>query len=551
MSRLVKPVVLALSCYLLSCAAEPTPAPQIRFAEVTRAAGIHFQHHSGNRVKNYLPEAKGGGGALLDYDNDGYLDLYLVNGSRFGGRTPADQPSALYHNQGDGTFAETTAQAGVGDTSWGMGCAAADYDNDGDSDLYLTSFGTNVLYRNEGKGRFASAAPQAGVALEGWSTGAGFGDFDQDGDLDLYVARYVDFSPERVPPKGGMWKGTLVFAGPLGLPASPDVLYCNEGDGTFADCTRQAGLAASPPGYGLGVVWGDYDDDGDPDLYVANDSEPNFLYQNQGKGTFAEVGLQARAALSAEGLAQASMGLAYGDYDNDGRQDYLATHFEDEYNTLYHNQGDGTFAVASFEAGLGEPSLPMLGFGTCFLDYDNDGDLDLAVANGHVYPQVEQTRPGTYTQPGQLFVNQGAPHGWRFALAADDDLSLPRVGRGLCKGDYDNDGDVDLLLLNLDGPPALLRNEGGNRNHWLVLKLAGTRSNRDGIGARIAVTAGGLRQVVEVAGGGSFLSHSDQRAHFGLGAHTRAEQVEIRWPTGAVQYLREVAADQFLTVSEE
>lgn len=534
-------------------AAKRAPGDRARFVDRTAAASLDFQHRSGGQVKNYIVEAKGGGGAFLDYDRDGYLDIYLVNGSRLEGYEAPDTPpgNALYHNNGDGTFANVTAQAGVGDTGWGMGCVAADYDNDGDVDLYVTNFGPNVLYRNEGHGQFADMTAWAGVDLPGWSTGASFGDYDNDGDLDLYVAQYLNFNPERVPPRGGMWKGLMVFAGPVGLEAASDMLYRNEGDGHFTEVTRQAGIVSRPPSYGLGVVFGDYDNDGDMDIYVANDSAPNFLYQNQGNSTFIDVGLIANAALSAEGIPQASMGVAYGDYDNDGFRDYLVTHFEDDYNTLYHNQGDGFFSVASSEVGIAEPSLPRLGFGTCFLDYDNDGDQDLLIANGHVYPQIRYLQPEGYAEPTQLFVNQGRGNAWHFIEApADDDLSIRNVSRGACKGDYDNDGDVDLLICNLDSAPTLLRNEGGNHNHWLSVRLVGTKSNRDGIGARIRVVAADLEQTVEVTTGGSFLSHSDTRAHFGLGHHPEADLIEIHWPSGRLQRLQNIPADQFLVVEE-
>ena len=389
-----------------------------------------------------------------------------------------------------------------------------------------------------------------GVDLVGWSTGAALGDVDEDGDLDLYVAQYVNFDRQDVPPRSGMWKGVLVFAGPVGMQGASDVLYRNEGDGSFADATEETGVAVDTPWYGLGVVIGDFDGDGDRDIFVANDSAPNFLFRNGGGGMFEEVALEAQAAFSAEGKAQAGMGVAYGDYDADGLGDLLLTHFEDDYNTLYRNLGDGSFGVTSFEQGLGAPSQPRLGFGTCFLDYDNDGDQDLAVANGHVYPQIKYARDGGYAEPNQLFVNQGRAGQWRFVEHAGGDLDRANVSRGMCKGDYDNDGDVDLLITNLDSGPALLRNERGNANNWLALRLVGRQGNSQGIGARVRVVAGDLDQMVEIVSGGSFLSHSDTRAHFGLGSHQRAERVEVRWPGGQVQVLRDVAVNQLLVVKE-
>ena len=475
-----------------------------------------------------------------------------MNGSRLGGYDDAAAAprNALFRNNQDGTFTDVTTRAGVGHTGWGMGCIAADFDNDGDEDLYVMNYGPNVLYRNQGDGTFANIATPAGVDLPGWSTGASFGDYDNDGDLDLYVAQYVEFSPRIAPPRGGMWKGTLVFAGPINLPGAADALFRNEGNQTFTEVSQPAGVAPPTPWYGLGVIFADYDDDGDADIYVANDSAPNFLYQNQGNNTFVDVALIANIALSNEGIPQAGMGIAYGDCDNDGFRDFLVTHFEDDYITLYHNQGDGFFSVISSEVGLAEPSLPWLSFGTCFLDYDNDGDQDLLVANGHVYPQVRHLHPEGCAEPNQLFANQGRENNWRFVEVEAGDLSIPNTSRGACKGDYDNDGDVDLLIFNMDSAPALLRNEGGNRHNWLSVRLVGTRSNRGGIGARVRVVAGDLDQTIEVVTGGSFLSHSDTRAHFGLGRLQTIDQVEVRWPSGRVQQLRDVPPNQFLVIEE-
>ncbi len=542
-------LLAALGVALLAACEAPTPEPDltpVRFTDVTATCGLDFRMYSGSQVKNYIIEAKGGGGAFFDYDGDGWLDIYLVNGSRLAGYPDSAQAptNALYRNMGDGTFADYTHAAGVGDAGWGMGCAVADYDRDGDLDLYVTNYGPNVLYRNEGNGQFRDVGKIAGVDLAGWSTGATFGDYDLDGDLDLYVAQYLHFAPERVPPRGGMWKGVLVFAGPLGLAGAQDALYRNEGDGTFGHVTRQAHVERAEPTYGLGALFCDYDRDGDPDLYVANDSAPNFLYRNEGD-TFREIGVAAGAALSAAGVAQAGMGIAYGDYDRDGFGDFLVTHFEDDYNALYRNRRDGTFAVVSAAAGLAEPSLPHLSFGTCFIDYDNDQDQDLFVANGHVYPQMRHLNPDEYAEPNQLFANQGPTRAYRFAEVAAGDLSQPAVSRGAAKGDYDNDGDVDLLVFNLDGPPQLLRNDGGNQRNWLSLRLVGR-----GLGAKVAVSSGGVEQIAEVVSGGSFLAHSDERVHFGLGANATADWIEIHWPSGRVQRLEDVAANQFLGVEE-
>ena len=503
---------------LAACAPTPDLTP-VRFTDVTAACGLDFRMHSGSQVKNYIIESKGGGGA--------FSTTTAMAGSTFTWSTarglkaiptrPRPRPTPSIAIWATAPLRTIPARPGSVMTGWGMGCAAADYDGDGDLDLYVTNYGPNVLYRNEGNGQFRDLGKVAGVDLAGWSTSATFGDYDRDGDLDLYVAQYLQFAPEHVPPRGGMWKGVLVFAGPLGLPGAQDVLYRNEGNGQFRDVTRQARAGQFEPTYGLSALFCDYDQDGDPDLYVANDSAPNFLYRNEGNGQFRDVGVEAGAALSAEGGAQAGMGIAYGDYDGDGDGDFLVTHFEDDYNTLYGNQGDGRFAVVSAAAGLAEPSLPHLAFGTFFLDYDNDQDQDLFVANGHVYPQIRHLNPDGYAEPNQLFANQGPAGAYRFAEVAAGDVSRPAVSRGAAKGDYDNDGDVDVLVFNLDGPPQLLRNDGGNQRNWLSLRLVGTASNRDGIGARVAVVSGGVEQIAERISGGSFLSHSDGRVHFGLG----------------------------------
>ncbi|NKB71160.1 MAG: hypothetical protein GKR89_29160 [Candidatus Latescibacteria bacterium] len=539
-----------LALLLCHCNPQTSTPPAPVFVDRTEAAGIDFVHRSGERIKNYIVEAKGGGGAWLDYDGDGYLDIYLTNGARLRPGPGPAPTNALYRNQGNGTFTEVTQKAGVGDTAWGMGSIAADCDNDGDQDLYLTNYGPNRLYRNKGNGTFADGAVRAGVALPDWSTGATFGDYDGDGDLDLYVAQYVEFSPATAPPRGGMWKGTLVFAGPVGLPAAADALFRNEGDGTFTQVSQQANVAPARPGYGLDALFADFDDDGDADLYVANDSVANFLFVNQGNGTFIETARSAGAALSGEGTPQAGMGLAYADWDNDGDQDYLVTHFEDDYNTLYRNLGGGFFTVASAAVGLDAASRPPLGFGACFLDWDNDGDQDLAVANGHVYPQTRHLNTAGYAQANQLFANQGRKAAWRLVETPAGDFNQAQVSRGLARADWDDDGDLDLLVVNLDGPPSLLRNDGGNAYNYLRLRLQGRTSNRDAIGAKISARAGDLTQTFELVSGGGFLSSSAHSIHIGLARHQRLDQLEIRWPSGAVQHLQGVAANQTLILAE-
>ncbi len=522
-----------------------------RFTDVTEEAGIRFRHRAGGGVKDYIVEAKGGGGALFDADGDGWLDLYLVNGGTLEENDPAVSADALYLNRRDGTFAETGLPAAAGE-GWGMGASAADVDNDGDTDLVVTRLDGGSLYRNLGAQEPRYAADPGSLDLDGWCTGAAFGDYDLDGDLDLYVARYVDFDVDAIPPRAGMWKGLMVFAGPMGLPAHADALLRNDG-GRFVEVSRSAGVAGVDPTYGLGVVFTDYDGDGGPDIYVANDSAPNYLFRNEGGGggpRFREAAWEARAAFSAEGTAQAGMGIASGDYDGDGDGDLFVTHFEDDYNTLYRNEGGGRFTVASNEAGLAQVGLPGLAFGTCFLDADNDGDLDLVVGQGHVYPQVRLLDGPRYAQPDHLLLNLGAAAGHRFEPAPGGDLGQPGVTRGLMKGDWDEDGDVDLVAMRLDDRPALLRNDGPLAGHWLIVDLRGTAANRDAVGALVTVTAGGLSRRVEIAAGGSYLSHNDRRAHFGLGPWSTVDAVEVRWPGGGSQRLGPMAADRVVRIRQ-
>ena len=522
-----------------------------RFTDVTEEAGVRFRHRAGGGVKDYIVEAKGGGGALFDADGDGWLDLYLVNG----GRLEEDDPTprdALYLNRRDGTFAEAGLSDDVGE-GWGMGALAGDVDNDGDADLVVTHLEGARLYRNLGTEEVVYAAADEALTLDRWCTGAAFADYDLDGDLDLYVARYVDFDLVGVPPRAGMWKGLMVFAGPMGLPANADALLRNDG-GAFVEVSEASGVAEAAPTYGLGVVFTDYDGDGDADLFVANDSAANYLFRNDGGAgegrRFREVAWEARVAFSAEGTAQAGMGVASDDYDGDGDRDLFVTHFEDDYNTLYRNDGGGRFTVTSHEAGLALVGLPWLAFGTCFLDADNDGDLDLVVAQGHVYPQIRHLDAPGYAQPDHLLMNLGAAAGHRFELAPAGDLGQPGVTRGLMKGDWDEDGDVDLAAMRLDGRPALLRNDGPSRGHWLVVDLEGTGANRDAVGALVTVVAGDLSRTVEIAAGGSYLSHSDTRAHFGLGSRAAVDAVEVRWPGGGLQALGPMPADRLVRIRQ-
>jgi len=528
---------------------------QVRFVDVTEEAGITIETTSGGKEKRYIVEAKGGGAAtFLDYDDDGWMDIYIVNGSRLEGFPPGEEPrNVLYRNNGDGTFAEVTEEAGVGDAHWGMGCTAADYDNDGYTDIYVANFGPNILYHNNGDGTFTDVTEEAGVGDPRWSTGTAWGDYDGDGDLDLYVANYVNFDVNNLEKyrKVNVWRGIEVMAGPRGLEGAEDVFYRNNGDGTFTDFTTEAGLTDRLKGYGFAVLFADYDNDGDLDIYIANDSVPNYLYRNNGDGTFTEVGLEAGVAYSEDGREQAGMGAVFGDYDNDGDLDLFVNNFSDDNNTLYRNDGDGFFTDVTFQSGLGAPSLPFVSWGTEFLDYDNDGWKDLFVATGHVYPQVDQYNFGmTYEERNQLYHNNHDGTFTEVTEVAGPGMQIKKVSRGATFGDYDNDGDIDVLVLNMGDRPTLLRNEGGNRNHWIKFRTVGTRSNRDGIGARIWVTAGGLTQMREVYMGSSFLCGNDIRVHFGLGKSDKAELVRIRWPSGLVEEFRDLKADRLYILKE-
>ena len=519
-----------------------------QFVDRAADAGLTQRNVSGTD-QSYIVEGMMGGAAFFDYDRDGDVDLYVANGSSFAGFAAGEHPvNQLYRNDG-GRFADVTTVAGVGDTSWSMGCAAADYDNDGHTDLYITNFGRNTLYRNLGTGRFADVTTEAGVGDMGWGTGASFGDYDRDGDVDLYVANYVDFSRDYESPIPCLWKNVKVYCGPVGLLPAADVFYRNNGDGTFSEWTKQAGLQGEKF-YGMSALFGDYDNDGWLDLIVADDSTPNLLFRNLRDGRFAEEALMAGVAYSGEGVAQGCMGAAWGDYDNDGLFDLFVTNFADEYNALYRNEGGGFFADVSFVAGIGAAPAELVSWGTGFFDYDNDGDRDLFVANGHTYPQADLPRVNSsYKQANSLFENRDGRL-VEVSAAAGPGFALRRVSRGTSFADYDGDGDIDLFILNLNGPPTLLRNDGDHGNHYLLVRTVGTKSNRDGIGARVIISVGGQTQHAEVQSGGSYLSHNDLRLHFGLGKAERVDRLEVRWPSGAVQVLSDIAADQVLTVVE-
>ena len=528
-------------------------APVI-FADITGQAGLNkFRHRSGTPAKETILETMGSGVALLDYDNDGWLDIYLVNGSTFSamnGLEPAPR-AMLLHNNHDGTFTDVTDKAGVANERWGFGVAVADYDNDGWPDIYVTNFGKNRLYHNNHDGTFTDVAEKAGVALGGWSTGPTWGDYDHDGMLDLFVPGYVKFDVAHppisgqgtIPPNLCQFRGINVMCGPRGLPGEADHLFHNNGDGTFTDVSLKAGVADRQGLFGLGSVFVDVDDDGWLDLAVANDSTTNYLYRNKRDGTFEDISYSSGFALSDDGREQASMGIAVGDYNRDGKLDLFITTFSDDYKTLYRNDGDGNFSDVSYKAGLANPTIPFLSWGTAFMDYDNDGFLDLFIANGHVYPQVDKQDWGTtWAERPQLFRNLDGVKFQEVPPSTGSGLAAVVPARGAAFGDLFNNGHIDVVLNCIDSAPLLLRNVVENGNHWMEFQLVGSgRSPKDAIGAKVFLTAGGVRRRVDVFSGGSYMSSSDSRVHFGLGTATAIDAFEIDWPDGLRQKV-EVAA---------
>ncbi len=538
--------------------ARATPASTSidQFVEVSAAAGIKFKLTSGGPEKRYIIESKGGGGAAwIDFDNDGFPDLFLVNGSTFEHWRRGDSPrSRLYRNNGDGTFTDVTERSGLNHAGWGMGVCVGDYDNDGFDDLYVTYYGGNVLYHNNGDGTFTDVTDKAGVRGHGWGMGCAFGDYDNDGHLDLYVANYLDVDIERLGEPGSApnctYRNIATFCGPLGLPGGRDILFHNNGDGTFRDVTGQAGIDGGRY-YGLGVVWCDYDRDGRLDIYVANDSTPSSLYHNNGDGTFTDVAPQAGVAYSGEGLEQAGMGVDFADYDNDGWGDLVKGNFSDDVKNLYHNNSDGTFTDLTYQAGLGDVGWLFTTFGAKFLDYDNDGWKDILLANGQVFPQMDRYPTGiTYRERNLLFHNRGNGKFDEVGMRSGPGLAIERVSRGLATADYDDDGDLEVIVTNMNDSPDLLRHARKNINHSILVKAIGVRSNRDGIGTEVRVIAGSSTQYDVVRSGGSYLSSSDLRLHFGLGSAIRVDRLEMSWPSGQRDVLTDLPADRILVVKE-
>ncbi len=544
------------SVHATSPARKPAPTSAASFADVTRASGIDFHLTCGGLEKRYIMESMCGGVAVLDYDNDGWMDIFLVNGSTLEDvRAGKCHPGKLYRNNHNGTFTDVSATAGITHCGWGFGVAVGDYDNDGCEDLYITYLDGAVLYHNNGDGSFTDVTSKAGVGNAAhWGTSAAFGDYDNDGNLDLYVANYVDLDLNNLPEFGQgpfcTYRGIAVSCGPRGLKGGRDRLYHNNGDGTFTDVTEKLNI---DPGayYGLGVLWLDYDLDGCLDLYVANDSSPSLLYHNDCKGNFSEVGVEAGVAYSADGREQAGMGIDSADYDHDGWPDIVKTNFSDDTNNLYHNDHDGQFTDLAGSTGFGPVSMPLLGFGVKFFDFDNDGWEDIFVANGHVNPQVDQHSFGvTYAERPLLFRNLQDGKFAEIGLSAGTPLSRGYVARGAATADFLNHGGEDALITVLDGSPLLLRNQSAGRGHWLRLRTVGKRSNRDGFGARVEVKAGGLQQSAEVRANSSFESASDPRLHFGLGVASRVDSITVHWPSGTVDSIGSQAADQELWIEE-
>jgi enediyne biosynthesis protein E4 len=533
----------------------PIQAPNPWFIDMAGNSGLAtFRNTCGSSVKDYLIETLGSGVALFDYNNDGLVDIFLVNGSSLELLSNPRLPkccSRLFRNEGDGSFTDVTKESGLMNQGWGVGVTVGDYDNDGYRDVFITNFGCNALFHNNGNGTFTNVTTEAGLEGGNWSTGCAWGDYDRDGRLDLYVARYVDFQVGQMPKPGANtycnYRGVPVACGPRGLPGLPDLIYHNEGNGKFREVSEDIGVKDTIKGYGLGVVWLDFDNDGWPDIFVANDSMPNYLWHNKGHGMFEEVAFESGCALSADGRAQSNMGIAVGDYDNDGWLDLFVTHFSEDYNTLYHNN-NGKFEDVTCEAGLGTASYRNLAWGAGFADFDNDGWKELFVANGHIYPQATQAG-NRYFQEDQLFANL---RNGRFGLVSSQESGFAegRSSRGAAFADLGGNGRTSIVVNNIDEQPFLYESVRRALGHWLGLRLVGVKCNRDAIGARVSVTAAGLTQTDEIRSADSFCSSSDARLHFGLGRATTVDKVQVRWPDGSVEQHTSLAADRQYVIQQ-
>ncbi len=528
--------------------------PQL--VDITRSTKIQFDHLS-SPAKKYIVESMSGGVALIDYDRDGWPDIYFTNAPAIDMALAGKKArSALFHNNHDGTFTDVTEKAGVGYPCWAMGASIGDFDNDGWPDLLVTCFGGIVLYHNNHDGTFSNVTTQAGLGSDsGWATGAAFGDYDGDGWSDLFVAHYVDLDLKDLPEFGSkptcQYHGINVQCGPRGLKGSPDALYHNNGNGTFTEVSKAAGVDDAQKFFGLTALWCDFNNDGLLDLFVANDGEPNYLYRNDGNGHFTDVALDAGVAVNVDGSEQANMGVALGDYEHKGLFSLAISHFSDEYAALFRNNGALNFTDVSYASGIARSTTPYVGWGDAFFDLDNDGWLDLIIVNGHVYPQVDTKDIGTsFHEPKLLYLNQHDGTFRDISKLAGPAIQVPQVSRGLAVGDLFNDGRLEIVVENLEGEPMILQTQGGPRNHWISFELEGAKGNRLALNARIRATAGDLVQLDQVQSGGSYLSQSDLRIHFGLGPHEKVDKLEVFWPSGKVETLNNVGADHFYILKE-
>jgi hypothetical protein len=564
--------LLPLGCGVHSLLAVDSPPP-VTFTDIAARAGLsRATNISGSATnKQFLLEEMGGGAALFDYDNDGWLDIFLVNGTSLDPTVRDRHPTSyLFRNNRDGTFTDVTAKAGLTRSGWGQGCCVGDYDNDGFDDLFVSYWGHNVLYHNNGDGTFTDVSEKSGVAgPASWGAGCCFLDYDRDGHLDLFVANYINFDPEKAPRPGQAaychYNDIPVPCGPQGFAGGTNLLYRNRGDGTFVDVSEESGIA-NPRGssamvfvgrnwrptgsYGMGAASADFDNDGWPDIYVACDSAPSLLYRNNHDRTFREIAVPAGCAFDENGVALSGMGVAVGDYDDDGWLDIVRTNFSEQVTSLYRNYGSGAFDDSGIKAGLGI-NRKYLGFGVGFFDFDNDGWKDLFLANGHVYAQIANRKLHvSYREPKVLYHNGRNGRFEDVSSKSGPGIAAENIARGCAFGDFDNDGDVDVIVNNLDGPPSLLRNDGGNRNNWIMVKCIGTRSNRSAIGTRVKVTSGEHSQIDEVMSGSSYYSQNDFRLHFGLGRATHADSVELTWPSGVKESFRDLPANHLFILQE-
>jgi len=560
--RFISKLILSLVCLTLASVQALPRAPGdgevgVSFINVAKQAGLTTPTVYGDEHKNkYLLETTGCGAAFLDYDNDGWQDILLINGTRLAGLPPTQTPTPrLYHNNGDGTFKDVTQKAGITRTGWGQSVAIGDYDNDGFDDIFISYFGKNALYHNNGNGTFTDIAEKAGVALNRtrWGSGCAFLDFDRDGYVDLFVASYIDLDLKTAPvPESGpcLYKGVMVACGPPGLTGGVNTLYRNNGDGSFTDVSEKAGIRKTNGTYGLGVLVADFDNDGWPDIYVANDSAPAALYHNDKNGTFTDIGIESGCAFSIDGKPQAGMGVTAGDFDHDGWLDIFKTNFSGDTSTLYRNTGKAVFEDVTFSAGIGTTTR-WLGWGCGFLDVDNNGWADIFLVNGHVYPEVERlTTEAGYAQRKVLYRNLQNGRFEDISERVGGPVMQPTAARGCAFGDFDNDGDIDILINPVNAMPELLRCDSTNQNNWITIKAIGVKSNRSGIGARLKCATEDGNQIDEVRSGGSYYSQNDLRIHFGLGKRDKLKTLEIRWPSGQIDTLTDVAANQFITVKE-